>query len=231
MIGVRRLGLVAVVSAPLGLAAVEADGASSSRFTLRGTVTAVVDGDTVRVELVSGRVERVRLIGVDAPEPGHCFASKATAIARGLALGRRVTLNGDPTQDTRDRYRRLLAYVWLPGGKDLGFQMISRGGAKVYVFERPFQRLHRYRGAESRGRRVSPSVWTCRRTSPAPSPPPSARCEPSYPTLCLDPSTSDYDCAGGSGNGPRYVYETNFPVRPPDPFGLDHDDDGIGCEE
>jgi hypothetical protein len=59
-----------------------------------------------------------------------------------------------------------------------------------------------------------------------------AGCHPSYPTLCLDPNASDYDCAGRSGNGPRYVSETNFPVRPPDPFGLDGaDGDGVGCED
>jgi len=58
-------------------------------------------------------------------------------------------------------------------------------------------------------------------------PPP---CHASYPTICLDPAVSDYDCAGGSGNGPGYVYETNFTVLAPDPYGLDSDHDGIGCE-
>jgi hypothetical protein len=68
-------------------------------------------------------------------------------------------------------------------------------------------------------------------TQPPPPPPtaPSRNCDPSYPGACLDPTAEDYDCAGGSGNGPRYV-QGPVQVRPPDPFGLDSDSDGIGCE-
>jgi PASTA domain len=68
-------------------------------------------------------------------------------------------------------------------------------------------------------------------TQPPPPPPtaPSGNCDPSYPGACLDPTAEDYDCAGGSGNGPRYV-QGPVQVRPPDPFGLDSDSDGIGCE-
>jgi hypothetical protein len=59
----------------------------------------------------------------------------------------------------------------------------------------------------------------------------SSGCHPSYPTLCLNANASDYDCAGGSGDGPLYVSATNFTVLPPDPFGLDgNDNDGVGCE-
>ena len=48
-------------------------------------------------------------------------------------MSKQVVLRGDATQDTRDRYGRLLAYVWLPGGKDLGHQLIA-GGFRVYVY-------------------------------------------------------------------------------------------------
>jgi|RhiMetdeSRZDD1v2_1073273.scaffolds.fasta_scaffold239018_1 PASTA domain-containing protein len=67
--------------------------------------------------------------------------------------------------------------------------------------------------------------------STAPSPPttPAQNCDPSYPDVCLDPAVEDYDCAGGSGNGPEYV-EGPIRVRPPDPFDLDREGDGWGCE-
>ena len=72
--------------------------------------------------------------------------------------------------------------------------------------------------------------------APAPEPPPppdttpEPSCDPSYPDVCLDPAVEDYDCAGGSGNGPEYV-EGPIRVRPPDPFDLDgNDNDGVGCE-
>jgi beta-lactam-binding protein with PASTA domain len=64
---------------------------------------------------------------------------------------------------------------------------------------------------------------------PPPSTAPSRNCDPSYPDVCLDPNAEDYDCAGGSGNGPRYV-EGPIRVRPPDPFDLDREGDGWGCE-
>jgi hypothetical protein len=66
-------------------------------------------------------------------------------------------------------------------------------------------------------------------TEPPPATTPSRSCDPSYPGVCLDPTAGDYDCAGGSGNGPRYV-QGPVQVRPPDPFDLDSDADGIGCE-
>jgi hypothetical protein len=64
---------------------------------------------------------------------------------------------------------------------------------------------------------------------PPPATTPPQNCHPSYPGACLDPTASDYDCSGGSGNGPKYV-QGPIQVRPPDPFGLDSDADGIGCE-
>jgi hypothetical protein len=65
---------------------------------------------------------------------------------------------------------------------------------------------------------------------PAPPPPPPAPdCDPSYPDVCLDPAVEDYDCASGSGNGPEYL-EGPIRVLPPDPFDLDREGDGVGCE-
>jgi hypothetical protein len=56
-----------------------------------------------------------------------------------------------------------------------------------------------------------------------------ANCHPSYQGACLDPNYSDYDCAGGSGNGPDYTgYVT---VVGYDEYGLDSDGDGGDCED
>jgi beta-lactam-binding protein with PASTA domain len=60
-----------------------------------------------------------------------------------------------------------------------------------------------------------------------PAPAPSSNCTPGY-SPCLAPA-SDYDCAGGSGDGPKYVYGT-VRVTGSDPYGLDSDNDGYGCE-
>jgi len=56
---------------------------------------------------------------------------------------------------------------------------------------------------------------------------PVSNCTPGY-SPCLSPA-SDYDCAGGSGNGPEYAYGP-ISISGSDPYGLDSDGDGVGCE-
>lgn len=81
-----------------------------------GVVSRVVDGDTVRLR-VAGRHESVRLIGIDAPEsvrpntPVECFGREAARRLRALLPnGTEVRLERD--EEARDRYGRLLAYVF-----------------------------------------------------------------------------------------------------------------------
>ena len=57
----------------------------------------------------------------------------------------------------------------------------------------------------------------------------STMCDPNYKGACLKPNVSDYDCAGGSGDGPYYA-EGPFQSVGSDPYGLDRDHDGIACE-
>jgi hypothetical protein len=58
--------------------------------------------------------------------------------------------------------------------------------------------------------------------------PPKQQCHPSYKGACLDPYASDYDCLGGSGNGPKYTGIVR--VVGPDVYRLDANGNGIGCE-
>lgn len=80
-------------------------------------ITTVVDGDTARAILPDGSEERVRFIGVDAPEINHptkgleYYGPEAEAFARSTLENRRVWLEFD--QNDRDQYGRLLAYLWL----------------------------------------------------------------------------------------------------------------------
>jgi micrococcal nuclease len=219
---VRRLLTLLCLCLIAAAVAASAQPAGTGAFTLNGTVTYVVDGDTLSVRLDNGRRERVRLIGIDTPERGDCLSGRATGAARGLADDQRVVLRGDATQDTRDRYGRLLAYAWVRG-RDVGFQQVASGLARVYVYDRPFQRLSAYRRAEALGRVKPQNVWRgCAVAPPPPTALPRANCDASYPTVCIPPPPPDLDCA--------QVPFTGFAVHGLDPHGFDGDGDGVGCE-
>ena len=221
----RRLGVKVFALCACAVAGVATGHATSSASApLSASVVRIVDGDTLVARLGSGRSERVRLLGIDTPEVGTCYATQATAAAQTLALGRKVRLVGDPTQAVRDRYSRLLAYVVLPGGVDLNRTLVARGAAKVYVYDRPFARVSGYRSAESSARNRGLGLWkTCGETNAAPPTTTRGNCDPSYPTVCIPPPPPDLDC--------KDVPYKNFKVLPPDPHGFDgRDNDGVGCE-
>jgi micrococcal nuclease len=126
-----------------------------------GRVQRVVDGDTIVVRL-GGRDERVRYIGMDTPEdvkpgtPVQCFALSAAAANRRLVGGREVRLV--PDAEARDRYGRLLAYVYRePDGLFVNAELVRRGYARVLTIppnvahEGEFRRLARRARAAGRG--------------------------------------------------------------------------------
>jgi micrococcal nuclease len=249
---VKILVVLAAAVAGVGSASLLAQGAPNPQsfidatpsFSLRGNVTRVVDGDTL-IARVGQTSERVRLIGIDTPEVGACYSAKATARARGLSLNRRVRLIGDRSQARRDRYGRLLAYVQLPDGRDLGRQLIAGGFARVYVFDRPFARVSAYRASESTARTNEAGLWTACAASPVVTTPPTTttiarttnttvsttttaagNCAPSYPMVCIPPPPPDLNCRDIRYTDFRVIYT----VPNPDPHGFDGDHDGIGCE-
>jgi endonuclease YncB( thermonuclease family) len=89
----------------------------------------IIDGDTLDV-LVGGADERVRLYGVDTPERGDpCFAEAAGRL-RQLA-GTELRLRKDARN--RDRYGRLLRYVFLPNGTSVDALLIEEGLAVAWT--------------------------------------------------------------------------------------------------
>nr|WP_246344803.1 thermonuclease family protein [Conexibacter arvalis] len=99
-------------------------------------VARVVDGDTIAVDL-DGRDERVRYIGVDTPEtvkpnaPVECFGKAAHQLnARLLAGASQVVLRFD--RELRDRYGRLLAYVYRDGqAQSVNARLVAAGAART----------------------------------------------------------------------------------------------------
>lgn len=138
---------------------------SSTPLTLRARLTRVIDGDTIRVRL-DGRGQRVRLLGLDAPElhrphtPIQCAArASAAALAARVAPGDPVTLPTDPTQDRYDRYRRLLAYA-RTATSDLQIAQLRDGWANLYTYHhQPLAREHDLERAARTARTQHRGVW------------------------------------------------------------------------
>lgn len=97
-------------------------------------VDTVIDGDTFILE----NGERVRLIGVDAPETVHpqkpveYFGKEASDYAKRMLEGKKVRLELDVQE--RDRYGRLLAYVYLEDGTFFNAELVRQGFAQVATY-------------------------------------------------------------------------------------------------
>jgi micrococcal nuclease len=129
------------------------------------TVVRVVHGDTVKVR-VGGRVETVRPIGLDTPEsvdsrrPSHCFGREASARARQLLLpAPKVLLEADPSQGERDRYGRVLRYIWLPDGRNFALVMVSEGYGFEFTYRFPCRYQAEFKAAEREAREQQRGLW------------------------------------------------------------------------
>jgi micrococcal nuclease len=138
------------------------------------TVVEVLDGDTIVVERGSRR-ERVRLIGIDAPE-AHDSPKLDRLVARGhdrvrvLALGRasaafaRRRLSGARVRleldvEPRDRYGRLLAYVWLDDGTLVNATLLEAGQARLLTIPPNVRYVDRFVPLEREARRARRGLW------------------------------------------------------------------------
>jgi micrococcal nuclease len=130
---------------------------------LAATVTRVVDGDTVHVR-VGGQEETVRYIGMDTPEtvkpgtPVQCFGKAASAANRRLVSGARVELRLDA--EPRDRYGRLLAYVYRRrDGMFVNAALVRDGFATILAIPPNVSHAADLRALERRARAGRRGLW------------------------------------------------------------------------
>lgn len=139
--------------------------AATAPVVKRGSVTDVVDGDTIDVLMPSGAEKRVRLLGIDTPEVFdivECGGPQASAwTKRYLPVGTRVELVSDPSQSSKDQYGRLLRYVTnLATGKDVNLRLVAKGWASLFVWVGdPFARVTSYRAALRRAKDAQRGIW------------------------------------------------------------------------
>lgn len=110
----------------------------------------VVDGDTLDATDPDGEVERIRILGIDTPEWDECGGAEATAALTELLAGiDEIYLVRDESQAERDAYDRVLAYVELGDGTDVGAELIADGHATEYTYDNaPHDRAARYAAAQ-----------------------------------------------------------------------------------
>ena len=163
---VRLLGLLLVLAVAVYTATAGDDsGGSPDRDGTRaGRVVRVVDGDTIHVQ-VGGTRETVRYIGVDTPEsvkpgaPVQCFAKRASAFNHRFVDGEQVRLVLDA--EPRDRYGRLLAYVYRV--RDEGFvnaALVRRGYAQPLTIPPNVAHAEEFRRLASTARRAGRGLWS-----------------------------------------------------------------------
>ncbi len=128
----------------------------------------VTDGDTIEVRLLEdagkaeGRIEDVRYIGIDTPEtvaegePVQCFGPQASDFNKHLVAGRQVTLVFDA--EVRDRYDRLLAYVYL-GPALVNAALVRRGLARTLEIEPNDSKARLFERLEGSAARSGRGLW------------------------------------------------------------------------
>lgn len=121
-----------------------------------GNVVEVIDGDTFDVRLVDGTIDRVRIIGINSPERGECFADAATDALADLVSGHDVDLVAD--RSDRDRFDRLLRYVEVDGA-DVGEALVRAGAAVVRVSAPDEAREAALTTAQAEARDAGRGLW------------------------------------------------------------------------
>ena len=159
----RRLLLLLAAFVAAGLSVWRPDVREGSGPAGQAIVTRVVDGDTVHVAM-GGQDETVRYIGVDTPEsvkpntPVQCFAKAASAANERLVDGERVRIVTDVEQ--RDRYGRLLAYVYRAGdGAFVNAALVREGYARTLTIPPNVRFADRFAALAREAREARRGLW------------------------------------------------------------------------
>jgi micrococcal nuclease len=148
--------------------AVPAETPVLSALTESFKVTRVIDGDTIEIE--GG--EKVRYLGIDTPEtvdprkPVQCFGVEASKKNKELVEGKSVRLEKDISE--RDKYSRLLRYVWADGTL-INLELVKQGFARSYSYPPDVKYQEEFLAAEKEAREAGRGLWgACPITSPSP---------------------------------------------------------------
>jgi len=114
-----------------------------------------IDGDSLVLE-IGGRTVEVRLIGVDAPEWGQEYGTKAKAFTLKYCYGKMVEVEYDV--ELRDRYKRTLAYVYV-GNKMLNEELVRAGLALAVEYKPNTKHQARLATAQAQAEKSRSGFW------------------------------------------------------------------------
>lgn len=139
-----------------------AEEGAQERELIEALVTNVVDGDTIKVQLANGSEEQVRYIGMDTPEihgEVECYGQEAATYNECLVGGKTVWLELDVQE--RDRYGRLLAYVYLDsdGKAMVNAILLSQGYAQIMTVPPNVKYADRFLRLQQEAREAGRGLW------------------------------------------------------------------------
>jgi micrococcal nuclease len=123
-------------------------------------VAEVHDGDTISIILGNGRREKVRLTGIDTPELGqHPWGQKAKQHLEDLIMLSDKTVSCEYDIEKRDKYGRLLCYIWTSQGTMLNLRMVQDGFAMLYTFPPNVRYVTELQKAQREARGKRKGIW------------------------------------------------------------------------
>lgn len=131
----------------------------------KAVVNKVIDGDTIKVEFKAGEYETIRLLLIDTPEtvspnvPEQPFGKEASDFMK-QTLIKDTVIEIERGIEERDKYGRLLAYVWKDG-KNINEELLRQGLARVaYVYEPNTKYLDEFKKAEQEAKEKGIGIWS-----------------------------------------------------------------------
>ena len=127
-------------------------------------VVSVVDGDTIKVR-INGRKETIRMIGLDTPETKkphvavQCYGKEATSHMQSLVQSKDVQLVVDRGQGERDKYGRLLRYVFVDGQTNVALAQIAGGFGREYTYDDAYTYQSQFRAAQAEAQAAKRGLW------------------------------------------------------------------------
>ena len=134
----------------------------STSFKVTAKVLRVVDGDTIEIQWQNGK-EKIRMIGVDTPETVHPqkgeepYGREASNFTKQNLQSKSIWIEFDVEQ--RDRYKRLLAYVFTTEGKFFNATLIENGYAQLSTYPPNVRWVELFRVLQTNARENQRGLW------------------------------------------------------------------------